>query len=60
MYKVVLLSFLLVTLAAPIASARDRSARRGFKKMLVIALGFAVLYLLALLLVYPKLYYPVI
>jgi hypothetical protein len=59
MYKLVLISFLIATLVIPLSAARDKNHRRGLKKALVLLIAFAIVYLAALLWLFPRLYYPV-
>jgi hypothetical protein len=53
--KLLLLSILLVMLVVPILAARDRSAVRSLKKVMVVVGLLNVVYLLLLLFVYPRL-----
>ena len=55
MQKLILVSILFAAVAIPIWSARDRNALRGLKKALFAMLVFDVLYVLAVMFLYPRL-----
>jgi hypothetical protein len=55
MQKLILISILLASAVIPARAARERSARRGLRKALFAMLVFYVLYVLALVFVYPRL-----
>ncbi len=55
MQKLILLSIVLANVAIPIWASRERGARRGLKKMLIAMIVFNVVYLLALIVIYPRL-----
>ena len=55
MRKLLLLSMLLVSFALPIRAARDRSAVRGMRRAIVGVAVYVVLYVIALLLILPRL-----
>ncbi len=50
-----LVSILFANVAIPIWAARDRRPRRGLKKVIVSMLLFDLAYLVALLVLYPRL-----
>jgi nitrate reductase NapE component len=54
MRKLIIISILFATVVIPIRAARERSARRGLEKALFAMLVFDVFYLLAVVLVYPR------
>jgi hypothetical protein len=58
MHKLLLLSMVIATIVIPIIAARDPNPRRGLKKALFAIVVFAVVYLFALLFIYPKIFYP--
>ena len=55
MQKLILISIVLANVAIPIWASRERGARRGLKKMLVAMVLFNLAYLLALIVIYPRL-----
>jgi hypothetical protein len=55
MQKFLLASILFANLAIPIWASREGNPRRGLKKAVASMLAFDVLYLAALLLIYPRL-----
>ncbi len=55
MQKLLLISILVANVAIPIWASRERGARQGLKKTLVAMLIFNVVYVGALLLIYPRL-----
>jgi hypothetical protein len=55
MQKVILISILFANVVIPLLAARERSAKRGLKKTLVYMVAFNVIYLLALMFIYPRL-----
>jgi hypothetical protein len=55
MQKLLLTSVLLASVALPMRAARDRSAVRGLRKTVLWTVAFNVLYLIAILYVYPRL-----
>lgn len=55
MQKFILISILFANVAIPIWAARERSPGKGLKKAIVSMLVFDVVYLAALLVVYPRL-----
>ena len=55
MDKVVLMSVLVASVALPMRAARDRSAIRGFRKLVLWMAAFDVLYLIGALYIYPRL-----
>jgi hypothetical protein len=52
--KFILASILFAHVALPLWAARDRSPRRGLKKVLLSMLVFNAVYLVALLFVFPR------
>jgi hypothetical protein len=54
MRKLILLSLLFASVMIPIRAARERNARRGLRKAIFATLVFEVFYLLAIVLVYPR------
>jgi hypothetical protein len=55
MAKLLLLSVLIMMIAIPVLSARDRSARRGLQKAIILTILFNLFYLFALRFIYPHL-----
>ena len=56
MQKFILISVILVTVLVPVLAARERNPRRALQKMVAwTVLGVAV-YVLSLLLIYPRLF----
>ncbi len=55
MQKALLLSVLITNIVIPIWASRERGARRGLKKALAAMAIFDVIYLVALLTLYPRL-----
>lgn len=53
--KLILFSILFFSFALPMRAARDRHPVRGLKKAVAWTVGFNVLYLLAVLYVWPRL-----
>lgn len=54
MQKLVLVSILLVSILAPALAARERSPRLALQKALAWTLGGILLYVLAVLYIYPR------
>jgi uncharacterized membrane protein YwaF len=54
MVKLVLMSALLASFLIPAIAARDRIARRGFKRAVVVAVLYAIAYGVALTVVTPQ------
>ncbi len=54
MGKLILLLIVFVPILIAGLAARDRSAVRGFKRLLVFGLAFNILYVLLVLFVYPR------
>ena len=52
--KLILLSVLAGTFAAPLLASRDPSARRGLKRLALLTVGFNLLYLAAVLWLYHR------
>jgi hypothetical protein len=57
-YKLLLLSVLIATVAIPLICARDVNPYRGIKRALFAMVIFAFSWLLAIKYIYPKLFYP--
>ena len=55
MQKALLISIIVATLAIPMWTAQDRSARRGLRRAVVWMALFNVVYLLAVMFIYPRL-----
>ena len=55
MQKLLLISLLVATVALPMRAARDSSAVRGLRKTVLWTVALNVLYLIAILYVYPRL-----
>lgn len=55
MRKIILLSILVANIAIPLWAAREKRAGRGLRKAILAMLIFNVVYLGALLIVYPHL-----
>lgn len=55
MQKLLLLSIIVANVAIPIWASRDGGARKGLRKALIAMLIFNVVYVGALLLIYPRL-----
>lgn len=55
MAKLLLLSVVVMMISIPVLTARDRNARRGLKRALLLTAVFNVLYLLAIRFIYPHL-----
>lgn len=58
MAKAILVSILLVSVALPVACARDGDPRRGLRRLLASLAAFCVLYLALVTLVYARLNVP--
>lgn len=54
MRKLILISIVIATVVIPVRAARERSARRGLTRAIVAMLMFDVLYLLAVVFLYPR------
>ena len=55
MQKLLLVSILIATVAIPVQMSREKSRTEGVKRTVKWMVGFCVLYLLALMLLYPRL-----
>jgi hypothetical protein len=53
--KLLLVSILFANVAIPIWAARERSSRQGLKKLIVSMLLFDLVYVAALVVLYPRL-----
>jgi hypothetical protein len=53
--KLILVSILIATVAVPLQTSKTPSAVLGLRRMVLTLLAFEVLYLAALLFVYPRL-----
>ncbi len=58
MDKLILLSILLPTLVVPAMAARDRNAGRGARRVLATCLGFNLVYVVLISVVYTVFYVP--
>jgi hypothetical protein len=54
MAKLILISIIFSTVAIPVVASRDTNPVRGMKKVILYALLFHAVYLLSVLLVYPR------
>ena len=57
MAKLVLLSVIIMMFTLPIAAGRQRNARRGMSRMLVMLFLFYLVYLFLVRYIYPRLMY---
>jgi Kef-type K+ transport system membrane component KefB len=57
MAKLVLLSIVIMMFTLPIAAGRQRNARRGISRMLVLVFLFNLVYLFLVRYIYPRLMY---
>jgi hypothetical protein len=57
MAKLVLLSIVIMMFTLPIAAGRQRNARRGMSRMLVLVFLFNLVYLFLVRYIYPRLMY---
>ncbi len=55
MAKLLLLSVVIMSLAIPVLSARDRSATRGLQKTIILVILFNIFWVLAVRFIYPHL-----
>jgi hypothetical protein len=55
MRMLLLVSIIIMSVVLPMRAARDRSAVRGFRKLIVWMVAFNILYLFGVLYVYPRL-----
>ena len=53
MQKIILMSVIYATAIIPLLAARDTSARRGLRRAIAWLLAFNVIYLLAVVFLYP-------
>jgi hypothetical protein len=53
--KTILISIIAATILIPMWAARERGARRGLRKAIAGVVVFNVLYLLAVMFIYPRL-----
>ena len=53
MQKIILMSVIYATAIIPLLAARDSSARRGLRRAIAWLLAFNVIYLLAVIFLYP-------
>jgi hypothetical protein len=58
MAKLVLLSVVIMMFTVPIVAGRQKNVRRGFSRMLLLALVFNFIYLFLVRYIYPRLMYP--
>ena len=54
MQKIILMSVIYATAIIPLLAARDTSARRGLRRAIAWLLAFNVIYLLAVVFLYPR------
>jgi hypothetical protein len=54
MGKIILISIVLVPIVLAAVAARDPRPVRGFKRLVLLGVGFHVLYVLAVLFIYPR------
>jgi hypothetical protein len=57
MAKLVLLSIVIMMFTLPIAAGRQRNARRGMSRMLLLVFLFNLVYLFLVRYIYPRLMY---
>ena len=55
MQKFILISIVIATIAVPTWAAREKNARKGLRKALTWMVVFNVVYLVALMFIYPRL-----
>jgi hypothetical protein len=55
MAKLVLLSCVIGMIAIPIMAARQKDARRGFQRLVLMIIAFNLFYLFAMRFIYPRL-----
>ena len=55
MAKLLLLSVVIMMVAIPVLTARDRSAKRGLQKAIILMIVFNIFYVLAVRFIYPHL-----
>jgi hypothetical protein len=55
MAKLVLLSVVIGMIAIPVMAAREKDARRGFQRLVLMIIVFNLLYLFAMRIIYPHL-----
>jgi len=53
--KLLLFSVIIAMIAIPTICARERDARRGFQRMVILLVAYNLFYLLALRFIYPRL-----
>ncbi len=58
MGNAILISIVAVTIVLPLACARDRSRRRGLKRVVAFLLAFGLLYVVLVTRVFARLYVP--
>jgi hypothetical protein len=56
MAKLLLISVVIMMIAMPVMTSRDRNAHRGVRRTVLFFFIFNVLYLLAVRFLYPRLY----
>lgn len=54
MGKLILISIVLVPIVIATMAARDPRPVRGFKRLVLLGVGFHILYVLAVLFIYPR------
>jgi hypothetical protein len=55
MQKLLLISILIMSVAIPVATSRDRSRKRAVRQTITWVAAYCVVYLIALLYIYPRL-----
>ncbi len=53
--KLLLFSTVLMMVAIPVACAREKDARRGFQRMVLLIIAYNLFYLFAVRFIYPRL-----
>jgi len=53
--KLLLFSVIIMMVAVPIICAREKDARRGFQRMVLILVAYNLFYLFAVRFIYPRL-----
>ena len=53
--KLLLFSVIIMMIAIPVVCAREKDARRGFQRMVLILVAYNLFYLFAVRFIYPRL-----
>jgi len=53
--KLLLFSVILMMVVVPVVCAREKDARRGFHRMVLILIAYNIFYLFAIRFIYPRL-----